>query len=464
MQFKFIISYVLIILILLALLNIYPPTVIRNLAFTTTKTTMASQLSVISSSLSGLDILTERGVSQIMESSPVTGLSRILVTDPSGMVIFDDDITDPGTGKFLLIPEVVSALHGKDVFHSTYNGNVFESKATVPIVRSGKTIGAVCIFENDTERALNISRVQSNLLRISGVFFVASILIGIFFSRLLTGKIKNVLGAIQKLRAGEYGFRMQIIGHDEISKLGNEFNELSERLKTTDEMRRRFVSDASHELKTPLAAIRLLSDSIVQNSEIDQSTMKEFVSDIGEEAERLTRTTEKLLTLTRLDSGVASKPYPVHVADVASRVVHMLEPLAEKSSVTLSSSFTEGCYVMITEDELYTIIFNLAENAVKYNLPNGTVKIMVYKYNDLVRIVVDDTGVGIPEEDLGNIFDRFYRVDKARSREAGGSGLGLSIVKDTVVHYGGTIEVFRREPGTRFRVCFPSAEGGEPGI
>lgn len=204
-------------------------------------------------------------------------------------------------------------------------------------------------------------------------------------------------------------------------------------------MRRRFVSDASHELKTPLASIRLLTDSLLQADHMDGETAREFLNDIGDEADRLTRITEKLLTLTRLDTAPAAEDVPVDVGAVVERVEHMLSPLARAVEVSLELKLQPGCVVLATEDDLYQIAFNLMENAVKYNLPGGRVLVTLTADGGRVVLRVEDTGVGIPEADLPKIFDRFYRVDKARSRESGGTGLGLSIAKEIVQRHHGTI-------------------------
>ena len=188
---------------------------------------------------------------------------------------------------------------------------------------------------------------------------------------------------------------------------------------------------------------------------MDPKTGREFVADIGEEAERLTRITEKLLTLTRMDSGAATPAAPVEVGRVVEKVEHMLAPLAAAVEVTIQMDLQPGCVIRATEDDLYQIVFNLMENAVKYNLPGGWVWVTLCTQGETVLLRVEDTGVGIPEEDLPKIFDRFYRVDKARSRAAGGTGLGLSIVRDTVCQHGGTVTARRREgEGTCFEVSF----------
>ena len=189
---------------------------------------------------------------------------------------------------------------------------------------------------------------------------------------------------------------------------------------------------------------------------MDAVTTREFVFDIGEEADRLHRITDKLLTLTRMDVIAVPPPEPVSVMQVVQSVLHMLQPLAKDNSITLSFHGTEDAIVGANADDMYQIAFNLIENAIKYTMPGGNVTITLTA-GDNVTLKVEDTGIGIPEEDLPRIFDRFYRVDKARSREAGGAGLGLSIVKDTASRHGGTVSVcLRPEGGTCFEVHFPS--------
>jgi len=261
---------------------------------------------------------------------------------------------------------------------------------------------------------------------------------------------------------GEYGHRLQPVGRDEMAQLADEFNQLTDRLQTTEEARRRFVSDASHELKTPLASIRLLTDSILQNDSVDMGTVREFVSDIGEEADRLTRISEHLLALTRLDGGPERRREPVELGAVVEKVAHMLTPLAQATGVSLNTRIEPACALLATEDDLYQVAFNLMENAIKYNQAGGRVDVTVRHLGGKASLVVCDTGVGIPPEDMPKIFDRFYRVDKARSRAAGGTGLGLSIVSDTVIRRGGSIWAENvATGGSRFTVTLPSLEQGE---
>ena len=463
-QLKFALSYIVIIAAVLALLNTYPVLVSQDLVFHSKASLLQSQATVIANSLALSATLTADTVREYIDGSLMGSLDnagriRILVTDPSARVLYDSDEYRATQNRYALLSEVTAALKGYDVAASEYRDGAFRSRAATPVMYRGVTIGAVYVYENDADQARLLTDIQSNLRTISIVICVVVLIMSIVFSKALTRRIGDLLRAIRIVREGEYSHRVSIRGGDELSQL-------PARLQPTAEVRRRFVSDASHELKTPLASIRLLTDSILQTEEMDMPTVKDFVSDIGEEAGRLTRISEKLLTLTRMDSAAPLERLPVNVRDVLEKVRHMLTPLAEESRITVETELAGDCVVLATEDDLYQIAFNLMENAVKYNVPGGRVMVSLRGMGDLVLLTVEDTGVGIPEADLPKIFDRFYRVDKARSRAAGGTGLGLSIVRDTVRRHGGWITAQRRQPeGRVFTAGFPCETpevGGEP--
>ena len=238
--------------------------------------------------------------------------------------------------------------------------------------------------------------------------------------------------------------------------LGNEFNDLAERLRTSEEKRSRFVSDASHELKTPLASIKLLTDSILQY-DMDPETIREFVSDIGAEAERLNRMTAKLLSLTKAEGAAGAEIEIIYMAPTIRRVAKMLRQQAQQADIHVELELERDVPVLILEDDLYQIVFNLMENGIKYNTPGGKLTVSLHRTEDNAILEVSDTGVGIPEDAVEHIFERFYRVDKARSRASGGSGLGLSIVRTIVQRNRGQIQVSSAPgQGTTFTVTFPA--------
>ncbi|MCI8913423.1 MAG: HAMP domain-containing histidine kinase [Lawsonibacter sp.] len=457
-------SYLVIFAVVLVLLNTYPVVASQDLLFTSKRDSLKSQTAVMASALMELESLSSDQVARVMNMLDSMGLTRILVTDPAGLVLYDstqqsEEEEEPEEGpeyRYALYREVVSALRGKDVFYSRYKDQVFTSTAAMPIVYRGMVIGSIYILEVDRAQGELLYSLQQNLRNISLVIAFVTLVMSALFSKMLTARIAALLRAIRIVGEGEYGHRLQPVGRDELAQLAGEFNNLTDRLQTTEEVRRRFVSDASHELKTPLASIRLLADSILQTSEMDPEMVRDFVGDIGSEAERLTRITEHLLALTRLDSLPAGEEWAVDAAQVMERTTALLQPVADAAGVTVKKSLRPDCIIRSTEDDLSQICFNLVENAIKYNFDGGEVFVSVYRDGDQILLEVGDTGVGIPEEDLPKVFNRFYRVDKARSRAAGGTGLGLSIVRDTVRRHNGWVTARPRNPeGSLFTVGFP---------
>ena len=313
------------------------------------------------------------------------------------------------------------------------------------------------IMEYDTQQGSLIQSLQTNILTVTVVLMVVLVLFSLTFSAAFTRRLSSIMASIRTIREGDYSHKVNLKGNDELTVLATEFNDLTDRLQESEQVRRQFVSDASHELKTPLASIKLLSDSILQN-DMDTETIREFVSDIGDEADRLNRMSYKLLSLSKADSQTETDCEIVFIIPTIHRVVRMLSAIADNAAVTIKTELIRDSSILIQEDDLYQIIFNLAENAIKYNVPGGSLILRLERREDNAVLTVRDTGVGIPESSISHIFERFYRVDKARSRQSGGSGLGLAIVRDMVIRNRGTIHVESRtngERGTVFTVEFP---------
>ena len=451
-----------VLLIFLVVLNIYPITSSRDLIFEEKKSALSGQAAVVASSLSGLDRLSPESVREVLQLLDLGGASRTVIAGADGVVVYDDAAP---SGALTGEADILSSLGGKCVFRSRFTEAAFSSSYAMPILRRGTTVGAVYLCEEDTERAAVISDIQSQLIRFSLIIGAVALLFAALFSSVLLSRVRELVRSIRIVALGDYSHRLATRGRDEIAELGEEFNQLTARLEDTEKQRRRFVSDASHELKTPLASIRLLSDSIVQSGSMDAGTMREFAADIGHEAERLQRTTEKLLDLSRLDDDVQVIDEPVDIKQTTVDALAVLRPLAAEKDVKIRCELEDGCVVMANTDDMFHIVFNLMENAVKYNVPGGSVLVKTALEDEKVVLSVSDTGIGIPEEDRLNVFARFYRVDKARSRASGGSGLGLSIVHDAVLAHGGTIAVGQNKPqGSIFIVTFPRPTSEETGI
>jgi len=422
---------------------------------------MIEKCSITATEVSQLEILSESTVTDVVSSLSSIKVSRMIVTDSAGLIIFDSASNNALSKKYALFPEIVQALKGNNVFSSNYHSGTIQSRAATPIYSYGTLIGCVYMMENDTEQGALIQSLQKNTLSISIILEFAVILFSLFFSHTFSGRLKKITASIRTIREGDYSQGVNMGGNDELTLLGDEFNDLVSRLQVSEQKRRNFVSDASHELKTPLASIKLLTDSILQN-DMDAATIREFVGDIGNEADRLNRMSQKLLSLSRIESQEDNDCEIVYIAPTLERVMRMLDKLAERSSITFVPDFSNDCSILILEDDLYQIAFNLVENAIKYNVPGGTVYLTIRRVEDNAVLEIRDTGVGIPEDALNHVFERFYRVDKARSRKSGGSGLGLSIVRNMVERNQGTIHVESTVgTGTTFTLTFPAFDTEE---
>lgn len=456
-QLRYAAAYVLITAVVLLFLNIYAPMTIRSLVFRSQQTSMEDKAELMATALSVYEMPDAATVKDVIESANDLHMTRVIVTDASGYALYDSIADNKATGKMILLPEVVEALSGNDVFHARYDGSTMESQVAIPVMSYNKLTGALYLMEYDRDLGSLISTLETNLLWISASLELIVIVFSLIFSSAFSRRMRKIQESVRRMHDGNYDAKIELRGNDEVAQLGRSFNELSDRLNQSESVRKQFVSNASHELKTPLASIKLLSDSILQN-EMPPETVREFVTDIGNEADRLTRLSGKLLELTRLDSASSQQELMelTDVAQTAQRVLRMLKPLADAYHIKLKCECEKDLKLLSREDDLYQVLFNLAENGIKYNKQNGTLCVSAAKDGELIRIAVEDTGIGIPEDARQHVFERFYRVDKARSRRAGGAGLGLAIVHDMVCRNEGTIEVSSPENGgTRFTVTFP---------
>lgn len=452
-QLRYSLIYVLISFAVLLFLNIYCSETTKTLFHQSKKSAMTEKCQVAASELAELDVLSQSTISSVIARMTTLRSSDLLVTDHAGLVIYDS--TGSFQGKYVLYPEVVEALRGYTSFSWEYHDGIMRSYVACPLLSYGTLSGAVYITETDLALGALMKSLQSNILSITLVLEIALILFSVFFYSTFTRRLKRIFTSMRIIREGEYSHKVDMGGRDELTSLGDEFNALTERLQTSENKRRQFVSDASHELKTPLASIKLLSDSILQN-DMDMDTVKEFVGDIGNEAERLNRMSQKLLLLSKIEAMPESDAEIVDMAPTAQRVVKMLSAIAAENGITICKKLDVPCPVLIPEDDLYQIVFNLAENGIKYNTPGGTLNVSLRRQDDNAILEVADTGMGIPEDAISHVFERFYRVDKARSRKTGGSGLGLAIVHNLVRRNGGTISVESAlGRGTVFTVTFP---------
>ncbi len=462
-QFRYGMIYVCITFVVLIFLNIYTSGTSQKLFYQSKEASMVEKCQLAAAEIAALEVLnrsTAAGAISRMDSLQVT---RLIIADHRGIAVYDSAQEDNAVGQYILLPEITQAMQGQgyNVFSWDYHSGAMQSRAATPVFSGGAMIGCVYMMEYDTEQGALIQSLQQNVLTITLILELVVVGFTLAFSRIFSNRFRQILTSMRIIREGDYSHKVDLSGRDELALLADEFNDLTERLQTSENKRRQFVSDASHELKTPLASIKLLTDSILQN-DMDRATVREFVEDIGNEADRLNRMSGKLLSLSRIESQGDGDCEIVYMAPTVERVARMLQGIAAQNNITIDLQLDGDIPILILEDDLYQITFNLVENGIKYNTPGGTLTVALKQDGDNAVLQVSDTGVGIPPEAIGHVFERFYRVDKARSRKSGGSGLGLAIVRTMVERNEGTISVESKVGiGTTFTVTFPSFETGE---
>lgn len=447
-------TYVAITTVVLLVLNIYCSKISQRLFYESKEASMIEKCQLASDEIASLDVLNTSTVAGVVDQMESLKVSRLIVTDQTGLALYDS--SGSGLGQYILLPEIIHAVLGNDVFTWQYRDGTMVSRAATPIFYYGTIVGSVYMTEYDVAQGAVIQQLLNTILQLTIVLEFAVLLFSLAYSRSFSRRMGQIMASMRIIQQGNYTHKVTVGGNDELTVLGDEFNDLAERLQTSEEKRRRFVSDASHELKTPLASIKLLTDSILQN-DMDPETTREFVQDIGNEADRLNRMTAKLLSLTKVDSESDPDSELIYMAPTIRRVTKMLTPMANRANIRLNVDLENDSTILILEDDLYQIVFNLMENGIKYNQPGGTLSVRLLRQEDTAILTVRDSGVGIPEDAIAHIFERFYRVDKARSRATGGSGLGLAIVRAIVQRNRGEIQVESTPgEGTCFSVSFPA--------
>ncbi|MGZ9226301.1 MAG: sensor histidine kinase, partial [Anaerolineales bacterium] len=268
---------------------------------------------------------------------------------------------------------------------------------------------------------------------------LAALLVSLFLSRRIVAPVRTLTSASQQIAEGHYAERVQVDGSDEIAQLAIRFNQMATQLEQVESMRRQLIGDVTHELRTPLTSIKGYMEGLVDG--VLPSTPETF-NQIHREADRLSRLVDDLQELSRVEAKAYSLDIrPVAVANLVQTTLKRLSPQATAKRITLHSSLpTDLPLVQADEDRITQVLVNLVANAIQYTPEDGDVTISATRQAEEIHISVEDTGVGIPPEHLVNLFTRFYRVDKSRSRNAGGgSGIGLTIAKHLVEAHGGRI-------------------------
>lgn len=386
--------------------------------------------------------------------------ARILIINSDYIIVKDNYIFDEG--KTIITEDVINAFKGKSHSHINYKSS--SAVITTPIIDdTGKISGVikVSISGYATIQTINYMKRISIAVMIALLLVFSGILVFVIYK--LTSPAKDMKEAILSLSDGDKNARIKKQTIKEYKDIGDAVNVLLDRLESIDGSRDEFVSNVSHELKTPMTSMKVLADSLLATENAPIEMYKEFMQDIAEEIDRENEIIGDLLNLVRTDGERAVLNIEtVDVNELMEVVLKRLKPIAVKNNIEIIFESMRPVTASIDRVKFIIVLTNIIENAIKYNHPEGWVKITLNADHKFFYVDVSDSGIGIPEECKDQVFERFYRADKARSRETGGTGLGLAITKNIVLLHKGTIKFYSKEnEGTTFNIRIPLNYGGK---
>ncbi len=380
---------------------------------------------------------------------------RVMVIDEDLRVIKDTYSLDEG--KTDVSENVVLCMRGERTnFYDRTNHYI---EVTSPIYNDeGDKVLGVMLASVSTD---NIETTKQVLYTHGGVVVGIALILVAMFSVFLADRmvrpIHKITGAIENVTEGYSDDVLHVDTFTETRQLSEAFNKMLGRLKILDESREEFVSNVSHELKTPMTSMKVLADSLLEQENVPVEMYQEFMHDIAKEIDRENQIITDLLSLVKMDrSGQTMNIQSVNINDLLEQILKRLKPIAEKKNVEMVMESFRPVNAEIDETKFTLAVSNLVENAIKYNHENGWVHVSLNADHKYFFVKVEDSGIGIPEQDQAHIFERFYRVDKSHSREMGGTGLGLAIARNAVLVHRGSIKVYSNEgEGTTFTVRIP---------
>lgn len=380
---------------------------------------------------------------------------RLMIIDNTFNIVKDTFVLEEG--KTIVSEEVIKCFKGTNTSKYVKKDNYIQ--LTVPIMDtiSKKPIGVILISisTDSIEASMSILHQKAMVLQLG--MGIVILTLAFYLSKIMVKPFGRVSNAIEALNEGYINEKISVSDYTETELIADAFNKMMGRMKVLDESRQEFVSNVSHELKTPLTSMKVLADSLIAQEEVPLELYKEFMVDIAEEIDRENKIINDLLSLVKLDKTAADLNITtVNINGLLELILKRLRPIAAKQNIELLFESFRPVTAEIDEVKITLAISNLVENAIKYNMENGWVHVSLNADHKYFYIKVADSGIGIPEESLEHIYERFYRVDKSHSREIGGTGLGLSITRNAILMHRGAIKVYSKESeGTTFTVRVP---------
>jgi len=366
--------------------------------------------------------------------------------------------------KTIITKDVIAAFHG--INGSSYDSEYHYIEVITPIIDAvtGSVEGVIVSSASTDYIETSLATLQQNALVVQVIITIIMIVLSVLLSRLLVKPFGRVTQAISGIQAGYDYEPVNVRGYYEMDSIISALNRLLGRMKVLDDSREEFVSNVSHELKTPLTSMKVLADSLVTMGDAAPVEMyREFMQDIVHEIDRENDIISDLLSLVKMDkTGATLNIKTVNINEMVELILKRLGPIAEQNGIELIYESIRQVDAEIDEVKLTLAFSNLVENAIKYNRKGGWVRVVLDADHQFFMLNVTDSGIGIPQESLDHVFERFYRVDKSHSREIGGTGLGLAITRSAIVMHRGAVKVSSElGQGTEFNVRIPLIYLGE---
>ena len=429
----------------------------RERAVTARSTEVQNQCKILSNQLLSYNYMEDPSAELIDgELTQLASLfdGRIIIIDENFRVIKDS--YDLIQNKYVVSEEVIRCFKGETINQLSDNRFI---EMTVPVTSGdSKKVEGVLLVSVSTDSIWdNLSVLTENAWIFTLVYGILVTMAAILLSILLVRPVRRIIQDLREISNGHSNEDLQVQTYSETGQISDEFNKIVTQMRTLDESRQEFVSNVSHELKTPLTSMKVLADSLLTQEEVPAELYKEFMGDIAEEIERENKIITDLLALVKMDKKAASLNIErMDINDLLELILKRLRPIAAKKNIEVVLESFRPVTAEVDESRLSLAFTNLVENAIKYNKENGWVNVSLDADHKFFYVKVMDSGQGIPEESLDFIFERFYRVDKSHSNAIDGTGLGLAIAKSAVLVHKGAIKVSSElGVGTTFSVRIP---------
>lgn len=391
------------------------------------------------------------------EAEEVAGVyqGRIMIVDQNLKII--KDTYDLEEGKIIISTEIIQCFKEPNAKYVNEIGEYIQ--LTLPIMdpASETIVGAMLISFSTKNLSLIEEFINYRAILLIIAIAICILIFSMLYSSLVSKPLLKVTESIDEITRGDVDTSLELSTYSELVSVSDSFNKMIGYMREQDTARQEFVSNVSHELKTPLASMKVLSDSLLSQEGMPEELYREFLVDITAEIERMTQIINDLLALVKTDKSNANIIInTVNINELLEQLLKRLRPIAATRNIEVIYESYRPVMADVDEVKMSIALNNLIENAIKYNYDAGWVRVTLNADHKFFYVKIQDSGVGIPEEFQDKIYERFYRVDKARSRETGGTGLGLALTRNIILLHRGSIKLYSKEKeGTTFTIRVP---------